>query len=127
MVEDLSIMNEENGKYKELLDEFIQPYLLYKTIEYIIPVVSTKISNMGAVISNDEHITNLGKNERDSLMDYYMHKADFYQARLQEYLCKNLSYFKELSNGCCGIKPNLDSSASCPIWLGGIRSKNKGK
>jgi hypothetical protein len=112
----------EEDDYKYLLDTYIQPYLLYQTIVNLIPVVGTKIGNIGTVITTDEHTTNITKNERDLLADYYQFRADFYCRRLQKYLCNNRSKYPELRDCDCNqIKANLKSAATCPIWLGGRR------
>lgn len=119
-VEDNSIQTDLDYKY--LLDKYIQPYLLYKTIVDLLPLIGTKIANIGTVVTNDEHVVNLAKNERDNLQTYYQYRADFYCRRLQEYLCDNSNLYPELSDcDCAKIKANLMSSATCPIWLGGMR------
>lgn len=122
MVDNSTISDVEMADYKNLLDKYIQPYLLYKTIVTLIPIVGTKIANIGTVITNDEHIANITKNERDLLVDYYQFRADFYCNQLQDYLCHNRSKYPELRDcDCAKIKANLTSSATCPIWLGGRR------
>lgn len=119
-VEDGSI--QDDFDYKYLLDKHIQPYLLYKTIVDLLPIIGTKIANIGTVVANDEHVVNLPKNDRDNLQTYYQYRADFYCRRMQEYLCKNRMLYPELNDcDCDRIKANLTSAASCPIWLGGMR------
>lgn len=124
MVENSTITDSENKAYKTLLDDFIQPYILYATIVNLMPIISTKIANIGTVITNDEHVVSLSKNERDNLINYYQYRADFYARQMQNYLLKNYSLYKELcTNDIAKIKHNLTSSASCSIWLGGRRNK----
>lgn len=119
-VEDGSI--QDDFDYKYLLDKHIQPYLLYKTIVDLLPIIGTKIANIGTVVANDEHVVNLPKNDRDNLQTYYQYRADFYCRRMQEYLYKNSMLYPELNDcDCDRIKANLTSAASCPIWLGGMR------
>lgn len=121
-VADGSIQNEDNFDYKYILDKHIQPYLLYKVMVNVIPVIGTKLSNMGVMTTDDEKATNVAKSERDNLMTYYQYRADFYAQRLQEYLCHNSMIYPELNDcDCEKMKANLKSSASCPIWLGGAR------
>lgn len=113
---------QDDFDYKYLLDKHIQPYLLYKTIVDLLPIIGTKIANIGTVVTNDEHVVNLSKNERDNLGTYYQYRADFYCRRMQEYLYKNSMLYPELDDcDCDRIKANLTSAASCPIWLGGMR------
>ena len=124
LVKSGDITNDENWDYKYLLDKHIQPYLLYVTIANIIPLIASKITNMGAVISNDEHIENLSKNDKDSLKDYYTLRSDHYARLMQKYLCKNSIIYPELNDcDCDNMKANLKSAATCPIYLGGARGR----
>lgn len=109
--------------YKQLLDEYIEPYLINKTIVEVIPNLSTKIGNIGTVIASDDKVVSLSDSERDLLRNSYQQKADFYTKRLQEWLKAKESLFPELQSTAY-IKPNLDSSNnSVGLWLGGFRSK----
>lgn len=125
MVADGTIQEDDNFDYKYLLDKHIQPYLLYQVMVNVIPVIGTKISNMGAMTTDDEKARNVSKTERDDLETYYQYRADFYVKRMQEYLCKNRMIYPELSDcDCDKMSANLTSSATCPIWLGGARGYN---
>lgn len=123
MIEDETILYDSH--YKTLLDEYIQPFLLYATISNLIPILATKIVNLGVVVNNDEHVTNISKNERDYLIEQFEHKRDFYANLLKNYLCKNSSLFPELSQcNCNGIAPNLsDKTEICGIYLNGRFNK----
>ena len=85
-VEDGSIKNEVFKPYKGLLDDYIQMYLMYQTISDLVPILGVKLTNLGVVVSNDEHVTNLSQAERDSVQSYYGKRAEFYGKRLQEFL-----------------------------------------
>lgn len=126
MVEDGSITAQENAQYKELLDNQISYYMIYKTISDLVPVIGVKLANIGVMVSNDEHMQNLTEDERNRIDTYYEQKADWYTKRLQDFLKANKELFSELNCGCeCdgSIKPNLDSAASTSLWLGGLRSR----
>lgn len=123
MVEDGSIMDNENIAYKTLLDEYISYYLIYRTIADLIPVIGTKLGNIGVVISNDEHMVNLSEDERSRVDTYYEYRSDFYCKRLQQYLITNKELFPELDEcSCSNMQKNLDSASSIGLWLGGYRS-----
>ena len=123
MVEDGSIVNQENAQYKMLLDEQISYYMIYRTIADLIPVIGVKLGNIGTVISNDEHVQNLTEDERSRVDTYYAYRADFYAKRLQEWLLNNKELFPELDECSCNqMKANLESAASVGLWLGGYRS-----
>lgn len=124
MVEDGSIIDTENLPYKTLLDEYISYYLIYRTIADLIPVIGTKLGNIGVVISNDEHMVNLSEDERSRVDTYYEYRSDFYCKRLQEYLLNNKELYSELDECSCeNMKANLDSAASTGLWLGGLRAR----
>ena len=120
LVENGGIRNKNYAMYKELLDNYIANFLIYQTLANLIPEISTKITNMGLVTSNDEHVQNVTQGERDLVMGQYQKYADAYCKMMQDFLKENRDSFPELN--CCGA-PNLDSSAETGLWLGGTRSK----
>ena len=120
LVKSGEIRNENYVMYKELLDDYIANFLIYQTLANLIPEISTKITNMGLVTSNDEHVQNVTQGERDLVMGQYQKYADAYCKMMQDFLKENRDSFPELN--CCG-SPNLDSSAETGLWLGGTRSK----
>lgn len=123
-VENGTIKNEENVNYKSLIDNYIQIYLMYQTISDLVPIIGIKLTNLGVVVSNDEHVTNLSQSERDMVQSYYEQRADFYGRRLQKFLLDNKQSFKELDECACNsIKANLSSAASTGLFLGNIRGK----
>lgn len=122
-VEDGSITDSDNLAYKALLDGPIQDYLLYEVLCDLVPIVGTKVGNLGTVVSNDQYVVNLSQGERELVANRYKYKADFYKARLQNYLLKYKDEFEELDECACeGIKANLKSSTSCSLWTGGPRN-----
>lgn len=113
--------------YKDLLDVYIEPYLLNKTICEIIPTTNYKIANLGVVVANDEHLINLSQKEIELLKNSYQERTDFYTKRLQDFIKSNQSAFPEISCGCGKMQPNLESSEnSVGVWLGGSRGKRIG-
>lgn len=120
LVKSGEIRNENYAMYKELLDNYIANFLIYQILANLIPEISTKITNMGLVTSNDEHVQNVTQGERDLVMGQYQKYADAYCKMMQDFLKENRDSFPELN--CCGA-PTLDSSAETGLWLGGTRSK----
>lgn len=105
-----------------LLKEQCQLYLAYRTIAEVLPKVSYKIANIGAVQTNDANVVNLSREAVDAEIERYTAKADFFCYELQRWLCRNMSQFPELGGcDCEEIRSNLRSMASCGIWLGGPR------
>ena len=124
MVSDGSITDSGNTAYKYLLDNQIRYYLAWKVIADIIPVVAVKINNGGAVLNTDEHRNHLSQKDFDLLVSHYQDICDSYRLMLQNYLKAYGDLFPELADcGCGGIKPNLDSSNSSSVWLGGFRGR----
>lgn len=107
------------------LIQVAQPYIMYQTIADLIPVISVKLGNIGAVISNDEHVQNISKDQRENLQYSYRYKADHYKMMLQRYLINHRDLYPELEcSDCCQgyIKPDLGTSYSTGLWLGGKRT-----
>lgn len=121
-VENGAIRNDDFKPYKTLLDEYVQIYLMYQTISDLVPIIGVKLTNLGAVVSNDEHLTNLSQSERELVQTYYEQRAEFYGKRLQEFLKDNTKDYKELGE-CKDIHHTLNTVAETGLWLGGIRGK----
>lgn len=107
-------------RFKTLIEDWIQPYLLYQTIVSLIPIIGTKLGNIGTVISNDEHVQNISSSERENLEYRYRYLADHYKSELQKYLLANKDLYPELTSTCLKSL-NLKSSNSLPLWTGGVR------
>lgn len=123
-VADKSITETENVPYKTLLDDYVTIYLVYKVIADLVPIIGVKLTNLGTVVSNDEHVSNLQKADRDNLKQFYQMKADFYARRIQEYLLEGKDAYVELDECACrAIKANLNSAASTGLFLGGARGR----
>lgn len=120
------ISNQEYSNYKLLLDNYIQPYLAYATIQHIVPTIAYKLVNQGVVRTDDEKSYNVTSNEVDKVIDYYSHLANTYKKRLQLFLTSNYNNFTELMNwkSIADIKANLYSAAGCNVNLGGPRGKS---
>ena len=124
LVGDGTIKDQENVAYKDLLDEYIQPFLLERVVADLIPVVGSKIANLGVFKSSDQYTENVSAGEVERLQNLHVIKANHYAKRMQLFLKGNRSAFPELDCCSCGdIKPTLDSSADCGLWLGGIRGR----
>ena len=125
LIGDGTIINEENDAYRDLLDDYIEPYMVERVIADLIPIVGSKIANLGIFKSRDEYADNVSAGEVDRLQYLHTTKADHYAKRMQHFLKTHREAFPELD--CCGcgadIRPNLESAEDCGIWLGGYRSK----
>ena len=118
-------MAPENIAYKDLLDDYIEPYMVERVIADLIPIVGSKIANLGIFKSQDEYASTVSAGEVDRLQYLHITKADFYAKRMQHYLKVHREAYPELE--CCGcgadVKPNLESAEDCGLWLGGPRAR----
>lgn len=123
-VADASIASTANTQYKALLDNWIQPFLIEEVLAEIIPILASKMGNLGVVHSKDEYVETLSSDEVERFRKYHQNRADFRCGRLQRYILDNRKLFKELDdNTCHQIKSSLHSAASTSLWLGGYRAR----
>jgi len=128
LVADGSIIDDENVAYKDLLDGYCTPYLIERTIADLIPIVGSKIANLGVYKSQDEYTSNVSAGEVDRLQYSHVVKADHYAKRMQNFLKGNRSAYPELDAcGCADVKPNLDSAEDVSLYLGGRRGRRLSK
>ena len=125
LVNESLIDNPDYTHYKDLLGH-CQYYLAYMTIIDVTNKVSYKIGNFGVAKSTDENLQVATYDEIVKQQYYYQTKADSCCLDLQNWLLDNRSLFPELTDcQCSRISSNLRSSASCGLWLGGARGKER--
>lgn len=123
LVKDKEIDYPVNAAYKDLIDK-CQDFLAYTTVVEVLTKVSYKIVNFGLAKTNNENTQVATPSEINSNKFYYQSKADSWCLILQNWLLANRAAFPELDECACDrISANLTSSASCGIWLGGVRGK----
>ena len=109
--------------YKDLLDRS-QEFLAYAVAAECCVKTSGKVSNSGVSRTYDENLQAATFGEVMQMRDYYTFKADAACRILQEWIRGNQAALPELAGcGCSGTSPNLRSSASCQVYLGGARGK----
>lgn len=118
------IGDETNQKYKDLIENS-RYFLAYSAISRVVVISSVKMDNFGLSQADDEHINSLEMKEVFQLEKYYTNKADSYKKRLQGFILKNINDYSEITDCVCYETPsNLNSAASCSIFLGGARGKS---
>lgn len=121
------IYKEEYSNYKELLIK-CQYFLAYTVASNICILTAVKIDNAGLQQVSDERMNPLSISECFQIQKYYTNRADYLCKQLQNYLLQNKSLFPELChNSIHSIKSNLNSAASCGIFLGGPRGRKINK
>lgn len=123
IVRDNQVEAEGNEIYKELLDK-CQWFLLYHTVEHLIPILGVHISNFGLSRPTDENMENVRFSDIFQMQQFYTDKADFYGKELQDWLIENHSQLPELcAKKISQLRSNLYSAASCGLNLGGARGR----
>lgn len=113
------------GIYKELVDH-CQYYLAYAAIVEVTNKVSFKIGNFGVAKSTDENLQVASYDEIVKMQYYYQTKVDAYCLELQQWLLQNKGEIPELTEcHCRRLSSNLQSAASCGVYLGGGRGKKR--
>ena len=120
---DGNLETESGGVYKTLVDH-CQYYLAYMTIVEVTNKVSYKIGNFGVTKTSDENLQVASQDEIAKMQYYYQSKADACCLDLQNFLLEHRKDYPELTeNSCHKIESNLQSAASCGIFLGGARGR----
>lgn len=123
LVESGEISNEDNAKYKELLDK-AQMFITYRVIAEIIVMLNMKIDNAGLIQTRDENIDYMGLDDTMTMKNYYDTKASHYAYLLQNYLMEHLTEIPELTEcQAWKIRSTLYSAASPSVFLGGARGR----
>jgi hypothetical protein len=89
-----------NELYKELLEEYVQPYMLNKCVAEIMIQSYAKIRNAGIVQFNDTNQTSNSIEDVNFLRRHYDDIASTYADRLNDYLWKNRKNIPEYSCMC---------------------------
>lgn len=125
LIDEDKISDEKFVEYKHLLDNS-QYFLAYCVITKLCLINSVKIDNIGLNMTNDENAQQLYLTDVFKLEAHYKNKADYYKERLQAYCKSKIDVLPELKEGgCYDVRAELNSAASCPIFLGGARSRKR--
>lgn len=101
LIEEGVICDEDNKNYKYLVDEYITPYLLYKTIEEIQIPLSFQMRNIGTYTKNVDGVENtmaVSLSDLKYIKQFYANKAEFYGKRMADYICCNITQFPEYTS-----------------------------
>ena len=111
-----TIDSEENVAYKTLLDEYMKPALISKTVVDVALRISLKIRNMGVVQNSDTNVNAASLDDIKYLQNYEETMWNHYLNRMAEFLCQNKQAIPE-SNFNCDCKPRT-KYANTNLWLG---------
>lgn len=108
----------ENENYKHLLDEYIQPYLIYQSISELVIPITYKIGNVGVFQNIGEGVNSQGLNDVKYIQAHWNNKASFFENRLTTYLQGNTKIFKEYRTNT-DVTPSRSTTQQIGIFLGG--------
>lgn len=107
------------GSYKELVEDYIKPTLIwYACVEYI-PFSSVTFKSAGSVKQQSETGIAPSKNEVDYLLSKALNNADYYSTRLQDWLIANntsVPEYNETTGDATQIYPDQSNQ-----YFGGIQ------
>lgn len=97
-----TIDDDANGLYKELLDNYVQPYLNVKTQAALCLPVSLKLRNYGVAKNSDTNIQSTSVREIMAAQNRYNTMAAKYATAISKFLCVHRDDFPELNETDCG-------------------------
>lgn len=99
------------GNYLTLVNDFVQPTLIWFAQMNYIPFSAYTIAKGGVYKHQAENSQSVDKNEVDYLVAKAREYANYYSTRLVDYLCFNSSLFPEYtSNTDNDISPDSDTT-----------------
>lgn len=87
--------NNLNGKYLELFNNYIKPFLIHASAENYLLIGAYQITNGGILKHTTENSESVSKSEVDYLVVNQKSKADAYALRMKKWLCKSVNRIDE--------------------------------
>lgn len=112
-----TIDDDSNIAYKTLLDEYIKPVLVYRSVVEAAIVLTLKIRNAGLIKNSDTNVNITSTDDIFTMRDYY--ETYFYDAvnSMIGFLCENKGAFVEIEDGFCSCA-SRPLYARTNLWLG---------
>lgn len=116
---------EANAAYKEILDDYIIPYLANKVQALLCVPVSFKLRNLGVVRTGDTNVSTPSLKDVMAVQTRYNTLAARYATNLSKYMCAHKNEFPELEQTDCPcgcsefVKPLIGKTfVECGLVLG---------
>ncbi len=102
-----------------LLNNYIVDCLVWGTMANLPMALGYQFFAKGPLQKTSENSSTPGKNDLDSITQYYQNFAEFYKQNLINYLKSNYNLFSQYSNPGCGwdIVQPVNNGYDCPIYL----------
>ena len=99
------------GNYLTLVNDYVQPTLIWFAQMNYIPFAAYSITNKGILKGSSETAQNVDKNEVDYLVSKAREYANYYSTRMVDYLSFNDNLFPEYNqNSNEDISPDTDTT-----------------
>jgi hypothetical protein len=109
------INTDKYAAYRELLDQYITPYLCWQVMSTVQTAINYKMTNSGVIENQDENKTKLDFYNARLLQDQYTKYANSYALKLKNYLCTNSSKYPEYHK--CINHQGEEMPRLCSIFL----------
>ena len=111
-----NIDSEDNVQYKDLLQEYVEPVLVYRTAVECATLETLKIRNMGVVKNSDVNVNSTSAGDLKYIAEYNGTFFYDYVNKMVTFLCENKNAFPESIIDCtCSSKPLYGRTN---LWLG---------
>lgn len=84
-----------SGNYVTLIEDYVKPQVLWRTISYALPWISANLRGQGVVVGTDENALAATESNVRTLRKEADDRAEFQEDLLWKYLCKNRNLFPE--------------------------------
>jgi hypothetical protein len=111
-----NITKDSNRHYKQLLDEYVTPYLAWQTMTAVQISIDYKMTNSGVIQNEDEKKTHLDYKNATALRNQYQKYANAFLTKLKNHLLNNTNKFPEYMQ--CVDFQHAEEGQLCSIYLG---------
>lgn len=94
-----------SDKDKEVIRDYIKPFLIYATLFYVIPLLHNKVNNKGVNVSTDATLTASAPKYVDSFQQMVNQRFDSYKRRL-------INFFKSDNDDSTNSNPLADTTGA---------------
>ena len=111
------IIDDANKIYKELLDDYITPYLKFKVLSEVTIPLAYKYRNVGVVQTTHDNVQSTTLRDAQLVANHYELRATFYAERMSKYLCANAGLYPEYKSTRNGADMMADPDAYNTNWV----------
>ena len=108
LLDSQTIYDDENAVYRDLLFDYVQPYLLYCTQAELLVSNMAKLRNSGNMQYLDTNQQNINTTDVKYLVEHYRNQSTFAGNRVVDFCRCNASNLPEwkMCTGCCNGLPS---------------------